>query len=306
MGESSWNVAIKRDAYPDFPDYFQLERTAEAQESPPMRDVADEINGEMEILAIDEVPKDPQHKTAYCKGRDRYAKVLKAIANEVSSSHPRATNLLFKAIGVAYGQFAEYKDANIRTQYATIIEADPADPKSTIELKIEGLPPQPTSEQQTLQLELMRAKNVIEIVLERRHSKSSAKKVEKLRSMYFHELKDIADMGLSSSAMTSFAQLRLNTFKDAVVAREAEIVKTHHMAKLGAWALGFVVFFLVIAGVIANISPRYVADHLPASFAAMTNSAVDRKLAVYFLLLSASAAVGTWLSQRFENIGVAV
>ena len=167
------------------------------------------------------------------------------------------------------------------------------------------LPADATPEQQSILIAIARTLTVVTVVFDQREwarapsrwgrltsgiSTASRVNLQNVRADYMRELKSIADEGFASNGGANYAALRLEAFKDAFVAREAEAVKNQYVKKLGVRAAGFTLGFLLFWAVLAGLG--------------VTSTVLDIGTLKNFLLLFAAAATGTWLSFSLRRVNL--
>lgn len=170
-----------------------------------------------------------------------------------------------------------------------------------------------TPEQTALSIEIQRAYDVVDIVMDRRQDKASTRpgwltktairKSQIVRKNYVHQLKEIAEEGLRSPELTGYAARKLDLFKEAFVQREADRVKNQHVKALGTCVILFAIVFTALATVLevvvrhhGAISLATVRDDTPTTLAMLAGDIQN------FLFLAIGASVGTWMSFTLRKV----
>jgi hypothetical protein len=177
-----------------------------------------------------------------------------------------------------------------------------------IEIKVaSGLPPPdntPTSDQQDLFVAINKADMVIGTVCRqiraRAHRRCFAKPADDKRGLqllgeFIDKLAGIARLGLEGPH-SGLAKQSLASLRDEFVAREAEEILNRYVRRLGLWAGGFAVFFLLFY---VMVRTQACAD---VKGAAVCNSWWDAHKT--FLLAAAGASIGTWASFSVRQINL--
>jgi hypothetical protein len=308
--EKFWVIdeAIKANYDDTFSKYFQIIKVENAPNPAPCEEIAKQINAAVNALDGQRVElKDPRRHQRHMEARDSYIEQLRMLADDLIKGCDTAKEGgLLRKLGEAFGKYEARRFALQRPEYA---ELRPPDfPTSLQFLPLQNAEP----EQQALLVDIIRAMTVVDIVLDRRDPRPSffvrikalfsrksdtlperiqSSETKKLRGIYLRELKDIADEGLSSTEATAYAQRRLEAFRDAFVAREADAVKNQHVRRLGLWALTFATALLLL-GLIIETELRGWFGISASGAPAIRN----------FLLLAAAACGGTWLSFSLRRV----
>lgn len=174
-------------------------------------------------------------------------------------------------------------------------------------LKLNQLPEDATPEQVALSIDIQKAYDVVDIVMDRRHTRldkagaklsglatPASKQSLTVRKNYVRQLKEIADEGLLSRDLTVYAERKLELFKNAFVQREADRVKNHHVKALGFWAALFAGLFMILAAFMQLLVKSEIAGNLVG--ADLLTDAQN------FLFLAVGACVGTWLSFTLRKV----
>lgn len=201
-----------------------------------------------------------------------------------------------------YGQISGTYHANIpnaERRNAATISSD-HQPDETEEriwaLKLEELQEGATPEQIALSIDIQRAYDVVDIVMDRRQSKAkrsgAGKHALAVRKDYVRRLKEIADEGLLSRALTGYAERKLERFKESFVQREADRVKNQHVKALGKWVALFTLSFLVLGGILEYAAEKSIPSIL----------GVNTKVLQGFMFLAIGASVGAWMSFTLRKV----
>lgn len=166
-----------------------------------------------------------------------------------------------------------------------------------------------TPEQIALSIEIQKAYDVVDIVMDRRQLSGNRQISQKqglaVRKSYVQQLKEIADEGLLSSNLTGYAARKLDLFKDSFVQREANRVKNQHVRALGIRAALFAFTFLVLAGLVEFFESEYfrkianMGDELTKLQRVPT---AHFPIVQDFMFLAVGASVGSWMSFTLRKV----
>lgn len=196
--------------------------------------------------------------------------------------------------GLYYAQRANAKN-RVAASMRSAEKSDDADARVWM-LKLEDLQEGATPEQIALSIDIQRAYDVVDIVMDRRQIRADQPGARKqglvVRKNYVGQLKEIADEGLLSRALTAYAARKLELFKDAFVQREADRVKNQHVKALGFWTARFIAIFLILATILEIAIREGIMSDLINQF----------KITQNFMFLAIGASVGTWMSFTLRKV----
>lgn len=266
----------------DFNDFFMLKKLDGAETKGEIDRLVASINRTMDGLNQKVPSKSPEMQKRLSDIRDRLARTLRNIAENIVSGLtveeiPNQHERIGHARGIYFGQ------QELIANEKLIVDMDPPiDPKAIV---YRLLPVEMNPSQEMHLIEVLRTCTIVSIVLDRGRS---ASEIKTRRQVYLTDLRDIAREGISN---TVYAQKRLEAFKDAFVAREADSVKNQYVNSLGLRAI---IIVLALLGCIGLFWFR--PDLLP--------SGINFDLLLNFLILAIGACVGTWLSFSLRRVNL--
>lgn len=263
---------------------------------------------------------DPTRKNADVTNqlRSKYLEDLRDLARKLCDGKIDDRKAL-EEYGLLSGMYAAQSNEIAQREAATVGMEDFSDDSDsgTWSLKLNQLQPGATPEQTALFIEIQRAYDVVDIVMDRRqtfHNKvtgirsggleaATIRKSQIVRKNYVHQLKEIAEEGLLSRELTGYAVRKLDLFKEAFVQREADRVKNQHVKALGAWVLVFAATLLVLVALLEvlvlnwdSIEVTTTRDGIPTKLAAQVWNIRE------FLFLAIGASVGAWMSFTLRKV----
>lgn len=221
--------------------------------------------------------------------------------------------------GLISGMYAAQSNEIAQREAATVGMDDHSEvaDSGTWSLKLNQLQPGATPEQTALFIEIQRAYDVVDIVMDRRQTRqnkvtsvrldglaaAASRKSQIVRKNYVHQLKEIAEEGLLSRELTGYAVRKLDLFKEAFVQREADRVKNQHVKALGAWVVFFAAVLLLLAVLLEVVVWNWgaatlatVRDDAPTIYAKLAGDTQN------FLFLAIGASVGAWMSFTLRKV----
>ncbi len=252
----------------------------------------------------------PQYEKAM-KLRHRQMKAARRLAEDLQRQGGDADPIeALDALGRIKGEYEALSNALHSVEAAEFYNtAKPSDAEKevTLGLRIKNPDSKATDEQVALSIEIQRAYDVVDIVMDRRRNRLekvsegaaqlttwAAKQSLTVRNNYVRQLKEIADEGLISPLTTLYAARKLELFKDAFVQREADRVKNQHVKALGFWAALF-------AGILLLVAAATDLGFVQGIVTAITGAPLAPEVR-NFLYLSVGACVGTWLSFSLRKV----
>ncbi|MGO8038977.1 hypothetical protein [Rhizobium leguminosarum] len=291
--EPLWKIEDVDQSSSDLVGFFKI--SAVGDDDPTKEKVIEAIRINVESIRIFLYSDDPERATRSKTVNQSFLNKLAQTAGDFVANYSsdgenaELESRLLERISLDAGYRTAQLDALLTPEYAHLISPD-----KSPELRI-NLPETATADQQSLAVDLMRTASIVKIVFGRRlrrsqigiwfakttdkDEKSFVEKKTQLASvlfLYFRELKEIADVGLSAENHVIYAQKRLDIFKANFVDQEADNVKNQHVKQLGLWAFAISAAFF-IASLVAPLLGG--SQHL-----------------VNFAYIGAAASAGTWLS----------
>ncbi len=280
--------------------FFQiLPKAGEDRLSP----AAEALNHDVRVLAATQIEGDEDKQGLFELARGSYLNALKRTAERsVSVPGSLSAESVYKQIGIAEGRF--------KARYEELSRKDAAElsgEELSMQLKVNP-PDNSTTQQQSFVVEILRTRTIVDIVMQqrshsdtftsivsrilfRREAITNKININRVRLDYLRELRDIANEGLSPRRGGAlYGALRLRTFKDSFIDREAEFVKNQHIRRLGLWSLLFCAGFLALDYLIGGLTTK------------MAIAVPEQRFLENFPLMASASTVGTWLSFAIRKV----
>jgi len=270
------------------PLVFEVKPNAEYRGDLPLVSFFNQINAKIASINFIENNDGKQRSQKLQELHRHFAEELKKIALEAIENSERPESFFLVKFGRCWGRYDEQIHDLNSPEFITLFpdENDPSD------LRLGSNTNELAPEQQAVIVDVYRAKTVVNIVFERREGKSrkGPPKFSNVKSLYLKELRDIGMVAVETTAGAEHARKRLQAFRESFVTREAEVVKSQHLRRLGVYCLAF--------GAVALI---------PALTSLYYGSVTTRDgwhALLIVSIMASSSAVGTWLSFSLRKVSI--
>ncbi|MBY3417067.1 hypothetical protein HFN87_27800 [Rhizobium laguerreae] len=299
---------------------FEITPNPDFVDVKPLRQFVERINREVAAVVLNETPAS-QKEERIGEAKLDCIDGLRKLSHNALAFPDREEGEYFVELGRCLGRCDEQLDDLHSPEYLKLDPDENTPTNLVLGPNINDLTP----EQQAVFVDLYRAKTVVNIVFERRTkvphkniapatvsnteaetvlprttqglfglgrptSQASAVISQNVKALYLKELHDIGIVAAESPAGAAHAGKRLEAFRESFVTREAEVVKTQHIRRLGLYCFSFALIPLLAAAI--------------CLWRAGTGSEDGWHVVLIVSLMAAASTMGTWLSFALRKVSL--